>query len=31
MLLKDYVKGLTKLINDDPAYGELEAFDSLPF
>ena len=26
MLLKDYVKGLTKLLNDDPAYGELEVW-----
>ena len=26
MLLKDYVKGLTKLLNDDPEYGELEVW-----
>ena len=26
MLLKDYVKGLVDLINDDPEYGELEVW-----
>ena len=26
MLLKDYVEGLTKLLNDDPEYGELEVW-----
>lgn len=26
MLLKDYVEGLTKLINDDPEYGKLEVW-----
>lgn len=26
MLLKDYVKGLVDLLNDDPAYGELEVW-----
>ena len=26
MLLKDYVKSLTKLLNDDPEYGELEVW-----
>ena len=26
MLLKDYVAGLTKLLNDDPEYGELEVW-----
>ena len=26
MLLKDYVEGLTKLLNDDPDYGELEVW-----
>lgn len=26
MLLKDYVEGLTKLLNDNPEYGELEVW-----
>ena len=26
MLLKDYVEGLVKLLNDDPEYGELEVW-----
>ena len=26
MLLKDYVKGLVDLLNDDPEYGELEVW-----
>jgi len=26
MLLKDYVEGLIKLLNDDPEYGELEVW-----
>lgn len=26
MLLKDYVKGLVDLLNDDPDYGELEVW-----
>ena len=26
MLLKDYVEGLTKLLNDDPEYGKLEVW-----
>ena len=26
MLLKDYVEGLVKLLNDDPDYGELEVW-----
>ena len=26
MLFKDYVEGLTKLLNDDPEYGELEVW-----
>ena len=26
MLLKDYVESLTKLLNDDPEYGELEVW-----
>ena len=26
MLLKDYVEGLTKLLNGDPEYGELEVW-----
>lgn len=26
MLLKDYVKGLVNLLNDDPEYGELEVW-----
>ena len=26
MLLKDYVEGLTKLLKDDPEYGELEVW-----
>lgn len=26
MLLKDYVEGLMKLLNDDPEYGELEVW-----
>ena len=26
MLLKEYVEGLTKLLNDDPEYGELEVW-----
>jgi len=26
MLLKDYVKGLVALLNDDPDYGELEVW-----
>ena len=30
MLLKDYVEGLTKLLNDDPEYGELEVLNLIP-
>lgn len=26
MILKDYVEGLIKLLNDDPEYGELEVW-----
>lgn len=26
MLLKDYVEGLVKLLNDDPEYGQLEVW-----